>query len=170
VLIAITGLVLAAVGRSGGTGGARLGLLLIVAGAGLVVAYQQAANGHVQQVTGEPLVASLVSFCGGGLITGTASVILLGTGAAGPVTLPSFGHWWLFFGGLGGSSYLALTAATVRRLGVLSLSLATTAGQLLAGLVFDAATPTGEALRWTTVAGAVLAFVAVVVAGRGSKA
>jgi transporter family-2 protein len=168
VLIALAGLALAAVGRSGGAGGARVGLLLVVAGAGLLVAYQQAANGHVQAATGEPLVASLVSFTGGGLLAGAASIGLLTSGAAGPVTIPSVGHGWLFFGGIGGASYLAITAATVRKLGVLHLSLATTAGQLLAGLIFDVALPTGESLRWTTVVGAGLAFVAVVVAGRGT--
>ena len=166
VALALAGLGLAAAGRSNGSGGARIGLLLLIAGAGVLVALQQAANGHAQRITGDAPVAALVSFTGGALALLLTSCVLLGTGVIGPLHQPGLSHWWLFFGGAGGASYIALSAATVRSLGVLTLSLGLTAGQLVTGIVLDAALPAGEHLRWTTVGGALLAVAAVLVVSR----
>jgi transporter family-2 protein len=166
VALAFVGLVIAAAGRSGAPGGARVGLLALIAGAGVLVALQQAANGHVQRVTGDAPVAALVSFAGGALALVVSSAVLLASGAVGPLRQPGLAHWWMFFGGVGGASYIALSAATVRSLGVLALSLGLTAGQLLAGLVLDATLPAGEHLRATTVIGALLAVAAVLVVSR----
>ncbi|HVU74402.1 MAG TPA: DMT family transporter [Mycobacteriales bacterium] len=170
VVLALAGLVLAAAGRSGAAGGARLGLLLLVGGTGILVALQQAANGHAQRVTGDAVVAAVISFAGGAVALFVTSTVLLASGAVGPLHQPGLAHWWMFFGGAGGASYIALSAATVRSLGVLTLSLGLTAGQLVAGLLLDATLPAGEHLRWTTVAGAALAVGAVVVVSREASA
>ena len=164
--LAFAGLALAAAGRSSAPGGARIGLLLLIAGSGVLVALQQAANGHVQRITRDAPVAALVSFSVGALALVATSALLLVTGVIGPFHQPGLSRWWMFFGGIGGASYIALSAATVRTLGVLTLSLGLTAGQLVAGLLFDAALPAGEHLRWTTVIGAVLAALAVVLVSR----
>jgi transporter family-2 protein len=166
VVLAFAGLSLAAAGRSSAPGGARIGLLALVAGAGVLVALQQAANGHVQRLTGDAPVAALVSFTVGAVVLVVVSAVLIATGVAGPLHQPGLSRWWMFFGGIGGASYIALSAATVRSLGVLTLSLGLTAGQLVAGMAFDAALPAGEHLRWTTVLGAVLAVLAVLVVSR----
>jgi transporter family-2 protein len=127
--LATVGLVLAAAGRGGGP--VHLGVLAVVALAGLAVAGQQAANGRLAGATG-PLIAALVSFVGG-----TVVLVVLALALGGPGHLP--GTWWLYLGGLGGATYVALAAAVVHSLGVLRVSLATTLGQLLGGVVLDAA-------------------------------
>jgi len=142
--------------------------VVLVAGTGVLVALQQAANGHAQRVTGDAPFAALISFTGGALALFLTSAVLLVTGAIGPLHQPGLSHWWMFFGGAGGASYIALSAATVRSLGVLTLSLGLTAGQLVAGIVLDATLPAGEHLRWTTVAGAGLAVLAVLVVSRAA--
>jgi bacterial/archaeal transporter family-2 protein len=128
--------------------------------AGAASAWQQAANGQLRRTTSVP-VASLVSFTGG-------TLALLAVSAARGDLQPS--DWpsdvWLYVGGLLGAIYIALAAASVSRLGVLRLSLATVAGQLLGGVLLDVVWPApGIELHITTVIGVVLTFAAVAVAG-----
>ena len=128
--------------------------------AGAASAWQQAANGQLRRTTSVP-VASLVSFTGGTL------VLLAVTAARGDLGVGSWpAEWWLYVGGLLGAVYIALAAASVSRLGVLRLSLATVAGQLLGAVVLDVVWPApGIQLHVTTVIGVVLTFVAVAVSG-----
>jgi transporter family-2 protein len=128
--------------------------------AGAASAWQQAANGQLRRTTSVP-VASLVSFTGGTL------VLLAVTAVQGELAGGGWPHeWWLYVGGLLGAVYIALAAASVSRLGVLRLSLATVAGQLLGAVVLDVVWPApGIELHVTTVIGVVLTFVAVAVSG-----
>jgi transporter family-2 protein len=160
--LAVGGLLVGTVGRHGDV---RPWLLLVVGGAGFVSAAQQAANGRLQQHTGEALVAATVSF-----LVGTTALALLVATLAATSTLPSL-HWpatpGLYLGGLGGAAYIALGAFTVSRLGVLRLTLGTVAGQLAGGVVLDALTPSTRAgLDRASVAAAVCTLAAVVVASR----
>lgn len=156
-LIAVGGLLVGTLGRSGSV---RPLLLLAVGVAGFATAAQQAANGRLQQHTGEALVAASVSF-----LVGTLALL-----AVALVSAPRGLHWpsnpGLYLGGLGGAAYIALGAAVVGRLGVLRLTLGTVAGQLAFGVVLDAVVPTGGGLAWSSVAAALCTLVAVVVAGR----
>jgi transporter family-2 protein len=157
-------LAVAAVGL-GATGDGRaavrpaLFVALFAAGAGS--AFQQAANGQVRRVSGSVAVASLVSFTGG-----TIALVLVAA-ARGDLNSPAWpSTWWLYVGGVLGAAYIALAAASVHRLGVLRLSLATVAGQLTGGVVLDVVWPApGTTLRVTTVLGAALTLVAVAVSG-----
>lgn len=84
-------------------------------------------------------------------------------------------HWphpgWLYTGGLEGALYIALAAAVVHRLGVLTVSLATVAGQVVAAVAPDAWWPApGTTLRTATVVGAALTVVSVGVAAPGRRA
>ena len=167
-VLTVAAAVIAAVGQPGGSSG-HVGLLVVVVLAGAGVAVQQAANGNLQQVTGEATVAALVSFAVGtlGLAVLTALLALAG---AFPELHWVVGPWWIYLGGLAGAFFITLAAAIVGLLGVLRLSLATIAGQLLGALGFDAvAPPAGATLAWTTVAAVALTFVAMVVASGGSS-
>ena len=163
--IAVVALVVAASGR---TGELRLGLLAVIALAGAGVAAQQAANGYLQQRSGEALVAAAVSFA-----VGTAALAV--AVAAVAVTRGVDPDWpavttGLYLGGLCGASYITLSAAAVGRLGVLRLTLGTVAGQLLGAVALDVIRPAAEGLRATTAVAAALALVAVFVGGRQREA
>jgi bacterial/archaeal transporter family-2 protein len=133
--------------------------------AGAASAAQQAANGQVRRVADSTAVASLVSF-GGGTIALVAASVVRGdlVGVHWPAT------WWLYVGGLLGALYIALAAVAVAEVGVLRLSLATVAGQLVAAVILDIVWPApGITLRLQTVVGAALTLVAVTVTGIGRR-
>jgi len=166
VAVATLALAVAAVGRGGDLSPS---LLLAVAGAGALTSVQAAANGHLRRETGQALVAALVSFTVGAVALAAVAGLLLAFGGAGPLRLPAPGDALLFAGGLCGAAYIALAATTVRVMGVLRLSLALTAGQLLCGVGLDLVVPTGSGLRAQTVAGAALALAAVGAAARAAR-
>jgi transporter family-2 protein len=162
--LAVAGLLVGTVGRHGDV---RPLLLLAVGLAGFAGATQQAANGQLQQHSGEALVAASVSF-----LAGTAALALGVLAVAVAGRLPGL-HWpgapWLYLGGLGGAVYIALGAYTVPRLGVLHLTLGTVAGQLAGGVVLDAVTPAARGgLGLASVLAAACTLVAVVVASRSA--
>jgi len=162
-VLAVGAAVIAAVGQPSGAGG-HVGLLAVIVVAGAGVAVQQAANGNLQRVTGEATVAALVSFLVGTLGLAVLAALVAATGGF-PVLHWGVGPWWIYLGGLAGAIFITLAAAIVGLLGVLRLSLATIAGQLLGALGFDAFAPSaGATLAWATVAAVVLTFVAIVVA------
>ena len=160
-LIAVTALVVAAVGR---TGDLRVGLLLVIALAGAGVAAQQAANGHLQRASGEALIAAVVSFAVGTLALAAATSAVGAARGLDP-DWPAAATG-LYLGGLCGAAYITLSASAVGRLGVLRLTLGTVAGQLLGAVALDVGRPVGDGLRPTTVVAAGLALVAVFVGGR----
>jgi bacterial/archaeal transporter family-2 protein len=129
--------------------------------AGAASAWQQAANGQLRRLTASTPVASLVSFTGG---TIALLALALGRGDLSFQSWPT--TWWLYVGGVLGAAYIALAAASVSHLGVLRLSLATVAGQLLGAVLLDVVWPApGTQLHVTTVVGAGLTLAAVAVAG-----
>ena len=134
--------------------------------AGAASAFQQAANGQVRRVADSTAVASLVSFTGGTIALVVTSLV---RGDLSGVSWP--GEWWLYIGGALGAIYIALAATAVGEVGVLRLSLATVAGQLVAALVLDVVWPAqGIHLRVQSVIGAVLTLLAVAVTGMGRRA
>jgi transporter family-2 protein len=164
----ITGTVicLAAVALEASGAGGELapGLFLLVVLAGIGVSLQQAANGQFGADSGESLVAALVSFAGGLIVLALVVAVVAIAGGFDGARLA--GPWWLWLAGLGGSTYLVICATAVRTLGVLRLSLAAIAGQLLAAVIFDAAAPSGgNGLRGTTIVAVLLTLVAVAVTG-----
>ncbi|MDQ1695011.1 MAG: bacterial/archaeal transporter family-2 protein [Frankiaceae bacterium] len=158
-VLAVGAVALGAVGDDGSA--VRPALLLVLFASGAASALQQAANGQLRRVSASASVAALASFLGGTL----ALVVIAGArGDLAGRSLP--GEWWLYLGGLLGAIYIALAAASVQPLGVLRLSLATVAGQLLGGVILDLVWPApGIELKVTTVIGAALTLVAVGVVG-----
>jgi len=136
-------------------------LLVAVVVAGSFVSFQQAVNGRVRGVT-DATVATLQNFAVGlsALLVGLlVRAALVGVHAD---TWPGPDRWWLYLGGPIGASFVAVAAVVVKRLGVLRLGLAVTAGQLVGGVLLDV----GRGLVASTVVGACLAMTAVVVSGR----
>ena len=160
VAIAVAAVLLSSL-VGGGGGNLHLGLLLLVALAGVGVAFQQAANGRLQQVTGDAGAAALVNFCVGTAVLGLLLAVTrpAGTTLAAP---PLY-----YFGGLLGAGFVLTAAATVRVLGVLRLSLVAIAGQSAGALLLDAVDPApGRHLTWATVVGVALTILAVAVSRR----
>ena len=143
----------------------RPGLFALLFGAGAASAVQQAANGRIRGAAMDAIVAALVSFAGGTVLLAAAVL------ATGQVFDRHWPHpWWLYTGGLAGAIYIGLAAAAVSRLGVLAVSLATVAGQVVAAVMLDAWWPSpGTSLRAATVIGAVLTVLAVGVAAAGRE-
>ncbi|MCX4474357.1 DMT family transporter [Micromonospora sp. NBC_01655] len=156
--------VLLAVGhRLGDPGTLGLAVLPLLAGIGL--AWQQAVNGRVRAASGSALAATLVNFAVGTvalLATFAVEVAVRGRPAGG---LPS--EPWLYLGGPIGIVFIAIAAAIVRFTGVLLLGLATIAGQVVGAVLLDLVLPTAASHPGvTTLLGAALTLVAVVLAGR----
>jgi bacterial/archaeal transporter family-2 protein len=136
--------------------------------AGLVQSLQQAVNGQVRAVSESVATATLGNFIVGTIVLVIAFVIhskLVGW----PTRLPS--EPWLYLGGAIGTIFIAVSAAIVRSIGVLLLSLATIAGQLVTSLLLDVFAPTSrEGVTLTTILGTTLTLVAVVIATLPSRA
>ncbi len=130
--------------------------------AGLLQALQQAVNGQVRAVSESVATATLTNF-----IVGTTVLLiafLIHSSIVGwPTRLPT--EPWVYLGGAIGVVFIAVSAAIVRSIGVLLLSLATIAGQLVTSLLLDILAPTSrEGVTLTTILGTVLTLVAVVIA------
>ena len=135
--------------------------------AGLLQALQQAVNGQVRAVSESVATATLTNF-----IVGTTVLLiafLIHSSIVGwPTRLPT--EPWLYLGGAIGVVFIAVSAAIVRSIGVLLLSLATIAGQLVTSLLLDILAPTSrEGVTLTTILGTVLTLVAVVIAAIPSR-
>ncbi len=134
------------------------------AGIGVLSAIQQALNGSLQRVAGDPFAPAGVNFVVGtiGLLAAVAVVVIV-DGAplhAWP------GDWWLYIGGLLGVGTVVTAVLAVRRLGVLRLGLGTIAGQLTTAVILDVVTPaSGRTITASVVLGVLLTFVAVAIAG-----
>ena len=143
------------------TGDLSVPLVVLVLITGVGVAFQQAVNARIVARTGEPLMASYVTFAVGGLLL--AAILAVTTLAAGSTlaVLPA-GPAWLYLGGIIGSVWVATAAWVVGRVGVLALGLLTTAGQLLGALVLDLLLT--DVVDGHLIAGMALAFLAVALA------
>jgi len=162
-LLAVVAVALGAVGDRHAA--VRPGLFALLFGAGAASAVQQAANGRIRGAAMDATVAALVSFAGG---TVALAAVVVATGQVWHRHWPH--EWWLYTGGLAGAVYIVLAAAVVHRLGVLTVSLATVAGQLVAAVCLDLVWPAaGTSLHAATAVGAALTLVAVGVAAVGRR-
>ena len=133
-------------------------LLVLPLLAGLGLSFQSAVNGRVRELSTVPVATF------GNFVVGTVALAIAfgvhGTLAGWPTSFPT--EPWLYLGGLVGLLYISVNAALVRHTGVLLLSLAAIAGQLLGALVLDTVFPVGgSAPSAVTVLGVALTLVAV---------
>jgi bacterial/archaeal transporter family-2 protein len=159
-LIAVAAVVTSLNGHLKGSGALWLIVLPAVAGFGL--SWQSAVNGLVKATADNSFVATLVNFGVAGftlLLAAVVDVAIKGLPAQWP------GEWWLYVGGLIGIFVISGSVLVVRTIGVLMLSLAMVAGQLLGAVLLDAFVPArGAHLTLASVIGTVITLVAVVVA------
>ncbi len=130
--------------------------------AGAVTSWQQAVNGQVRERSRSVLTASFLSFAGGTIALVVATLVHLAI-AGPPHPFPA--QPLLYVGGLLGIVFIAGSAALIRYTGVLLFGLSAIAGQLVMAVVLDLVAPVaGAAVPFSTIGGAALALVAVVVA------
>jgi transporter family-2 protein len=142
--------------------GWALGLAML---AGVVVAGQQAVNGRVSAKTSSPLAAAWINF-----VVGIVALLIAAAFRRGSQGEIPWDEWWLLLGGPIGALYVLVTAAIVRTLGVLMLSLTLISGQLVGAILLDAVFPAGRDLTTATYIGAALTLLAVALASaRGSS-
>lgn len=128
--------------------------------AGVLAAWQQAVNGRVRAAAGSAQTATLLNFLVGSAVL-IAIALVRNTVVGWPAEFPP--EAWLYIGGAIGCLLIAVQTVLVKVTGVLLLGLATVSGQLVAALLLDLFTP-GQAVAFSTVAGTLVALVAVVVA------
>jgi transporter family-2 protein len=169
--LAVVGVGAVDLGRDGGpvAGDAALWLLLAAGLSGVAAAAQAALNGRVQRSTGEPLLATAANFAVGTAALAVASAVLAASGHGPRAAWPSTPV--LYVGGVFGICVIATAAWTVQRLGVLRLGLVFVAGQLAGGTMLDLLSPErAGGVNVETVAGVLLAALAVAAAGRTGRA
>ena len=134
---------------------------------GLLAGWQPAGNSNIGRLADSMLVSITWNFLIGFTALTLAFLLRMMMGNA-EFHLPS--TWWMYLGGPLGLASIGLMALLVRRLGLLLLSLASTAGQLLGSILLDLALPTlGHTVYPVTVAGALVALCAAGIAMIPSK-
>ena len=124
---------------------------------GVMVAWQDAANGRMTVIAGTPLTSTFLNFAVG------TGVLLIATmfnsfSAGLPSALPTQPYFYL--GGAIGVIFIGITAVVVREIGVLLMGLGSIAGQLLMALILDFFFPSAQTTGLMILLGACLAFVA----------
>jgi transporter family-2 protein len=101
---------------------------------GIIIAFQQALNGRMNVVAGRPLSTTFVNFLMGFVVLTIALTINLARGG-------SIGHlphgFVVYLGGPIGVIFIAVSAYTVKHLGILNFILFSVSGQLAGALLLD---------------------------------
>jgi bacterial/archaeal transporter family-2 protein len=161
--LAIAAVLIAVAGRLGTP--SALGLAAIPALAGAGSAWQQAVNGRVRATAGSALTATFINFAVGTSVLVVALGVDLAVRGLPTGTLPD--QPWLYLGGPFGMVFIGISAAVVRRTGVLLLGLSMISGQLVGALVLDEIAPEpGGRPAANIVLGIALTLVAIAVAAR----
>jgi len=149
----------------------NLSMFAVIVGVigGAIVGVQRALNGQINEHSQQSFTTSLVNFTTGTvflLILIVVGLILDGNELS---ALPS-GPWWVYTGGIIGVIYIAFTSTIVQHLGVLTFTLFSVGGQLVASLVIDLISPTdGVSVSAYLVTGIVMTYAGVVVGGVGNQ-
>ncbi len=137
-------------------------ILFMPFGVGVGIAYQQATNGRLGMLVGDPMTATLMNFIAGTTVLTIAAIISVSI--MGP-TKPWPTEPWLYIGGVMGVVYIFVAAAVVHQIGVLLLGLASVVGQLATSVVTDIFFPASNPPAWwQSTLMVVLALAAVITA------
>ncbi len=159
VLLAIVAVTVSMLGRLANAD--ALILLILPFLFGVLVAWQQIANGSMAVVARTPLTPTVLNFLvGSGVLAIVAGAYSLGQGL--PKTYPT--DVWLYLGGLCGVFFVAMTAWAVRHTGALVTSLATTTGQIITAVLADLFFPQSVVNTFSMLAGAGIMVLALTVA------
>jgi transporter family-2 protein len=127
----------------------QLFALLLALIAGALVGVQRALNGQINEYSQNSYTTSLLNF-----ITGTSFLTLF------IIILIALGR------GVIGVIYIAATSLIVQHLGVLTFTLFSVGGQLIASLLLDIYSPTqGVSVSWYLVSGIAMTYIGVLVGG-----
>jgi transporter family-2 protein len=149
----------------------NLSMFAVIVGVigGAIVGVQRALNGQINEHSQQSFTTSLVNFTTGTvflLILIVLGLILNGNELS---ALPR-GPWWIYTGGIIGVIYIAFTSTIVQHLGVLTFTLFSVGGQLVASLVIDLISPTdGVSVSAYLVTGIVMTYAGVVAGGVGNQ-
>jgi transporter family-2 protein len=153
-LVAVAGLAVA-VGAGPTTNiGQAIGLGVAIFVGGMLISGQQAGNGRVTQLTGNPVLPALTSSAGGTVAVTVLLGVVAATGHLHGVHLPGLGQWWLYLGGPLGAAITVCAAWAIRHLGTFALSLGVVVGQMVTAVIVDLAT--GVTTHWATFLAVVL--------------
>lgn len=142
-------------------------MLLLPFTAGIGIAWQQAFNGQIREVSGSAVTASFGNFVVGTTALGLAT-LAASPWNGWPDSLPL--DPVLYLGGPIGVMFIVAGAIVVRYIGVLLLGLGMIAGQLLGSLVLDLVVPAaGHELGVPTVISTVVTLVAVSLSALGGQ-
>ena len=143
----------------------QLFALLLALIAGALVGVQRALNGQINEYSQNSYTTSLLNFITGTSFLTLFIIILITLGRVKLQPLPG-GPWWIYTGGLIGVIYIAATSLIVQHLGVLTFTLFSVGGQLIASLLLDIYSPTqGVSVSWYLVSGIAMTYIGVLVGG-----
>ena len=144
-----------------------IGLAVLPFCGGLLAGWQPAGNSKIGYLADSMLVSITWNFIVGFSVLTLAFLVRMAIGKA-TFHLPT--EWWMFLGGPLGLLSIALMALLVRKLGLLLLALASTAGQLIGSILIDVFFPqSGHVIYTATVIGACVALVAAGIAMAPTK-
>ena len=137
-----------------------LSVLLALFG-GAFVGIQRALNGQINEFTKQSYATSLLNFVMGTIFLILLLVFLIIVKGEHLVALPK-GPWWIYTGGVIGVIYIASTSIIVQHLGVLTFTLFSVGGQLVASLFIDFFSPSeGVSVSWYLVSGIAMTYLGV---------
>ena len=143
----------------------QLFALLLALIAGALVGVQRALNGQINEHSQNSYTTSLLNFITGTSFLSLFIIILIVLGRVELQPLPA-GPWWIYTGGVIGVIYIAATSLIVQHLGVLTFTLFSVGGQLIASLLLDIYSPTqGVSVSWYLVSGIAMTYIGVLVGG-----
>jgi len=143
----------------------QLFALLLALIAGALVGVQRALNGQINEYSQNSYTTSLLNFITGTSFLSLFIIILIALGRVELQPLP-IGPWWIYTGGVIGVIYIAATSLIVQHLGVLTFTLFSVGGQLIASLLLDIYSPTqGVSVSWYLVSGIAMTYIGVLVGG-----
>lgn len=134
-----------------------LALVILPFVGGLLAGWQPAGNSNIGKLSDSMFVSITWNFLVG-FVALTAA--FLGRVAAGSASFALPDVWWMYLGGPLGLASIGLMALLVRRLGLLLLALASTAGQLVGSILIDSIIPGMGTVHGVTVVGALVALLA----------
>jgi len=133
---------------------------VLAAAGGFALGCQHPINSRLGRALRDPTVAVWTSFA-----VGSVATVAFAFPDLLDVTWPR--QPGVYSGGLLGAAYVLLAIRVVERVGALRLSVATLSGQLVGAALLDAFAPVhGRDLTAATIAGVVIALVAVAITGR----
>ena len=116
----------------------KIAPIILAITVGIVIAFQQALNGRMNVISTRPLATTFVNFLMGSIVLTIALIFNLSRGGS----IGNLPHGIVvYLGGPIGVVFIAVSAYTVKHLGILNFILFSVAGQLIGALLLDWLSP-----------------------------